>query len=56
MEGERIKPEGRCSSCTHPGTRHFYTEDEIGYYAFCLVNDCPCFIDIRDENGTQKAL
>jgi hypothetical protein len=36
--------------CGHLGSRHFWTTDEIGYWAFCTIDTCECFLDRREED------
>lgn len=35
--------------CGHALYQHFQTQDSLGWWSFCLIEDCPCFKDLRDE-------
>jgi hypothetical protein len=50
--GDRLKAEQKCEKCGHFGARHFWTEDTIGYWAFCTMDYCECFLEIREEDGS----
>lgn len=37
-----------CPHCKHPSSHHFSATDEIGYWSFCVLEDCDCFLDIAN--------
>lgn len=48
------QPDYKCIRCKHPGSQHFEAEDSIGYYAFCMLEKCDCFIDDHQEKNEKK--
>lgn len=35
--------------CGHSKHNHFKAEDALGRWEFCMISDCNCFIDFRNE-------
>lgn len=38
-----------CALCEHPGSYHFSDTDDKGFYAFCLLENCDCWLDAADD-------
>lgn len=41
---------GHCKICGHPRSIHFIETDSMGYYAFCSISICECWVDERVED------
>lgn len=39
-----------CRYCKHAFAQHFYTTDEIGFWSFCMLERCDCFLDQPKED------
>lgn len=38
-----------CPYCNHLSGYHFSDTDEIGYWSFCILENCDCFLDVTNE-------
>jgi len=44
-----------CRYCKHPKAIHFIDTDMIGYWSFCSLSTCECFLDERAADDTPPA-
>jgi hypothetical protein len=40
-----------CPICGHDNSVHFQENDSLGYWAFCMLQDCDCFLDSKKEEN-----
>lgn len=43
---------GKCKFCSHMVGIHMLNVDEIGYWSFCGISTCECFVDERAEDDS----
>lgn len=36
-----------CMYCNHLSGYHFSSEDNIGFWSFCIIENCDCFLDVK---------
>ena len=44
--------EGKCKFCNHFVGIHFMTIDDMGYWSFCGISSCDCFVDDKEDDAT----
>lgn len=46
---------GGCRYCRHPKAIHFIDVDKLGYWSFCSLSTCDCFLDAKKEDDAPPA-